>query len=163
MTLDLQLQKGREVDPTYQANADPIVKWAKEVYVANPSKARRLEEAWRGAAAQVGLAKAPWRIASGPVGAVTATMKRIAWALASWRYAYTGQGEVIDFQRVTPAEVRRKVVETTSRAILAAVALALAIAADFAPLRREGGAEFEKRSLWRRLKRKSRVARSRLR
>ena len=35
LTLDLQLQRGREVDPTYMANTEPIVQWAREVYGAS--------------------------------------------------------------------------------------------------------------------------------
>ena len=92
LTLDLHIQRGSEVDPTYMANVEPIVRWAKYVYGASRPRQERLAEAWRAAVGRVGLAKAPWRVVTGPAGAVIATMKRIGWKLVSWRHVPIGGG-----------------------------------------------------------------------
>ena len=124
LTLDLHLQRGKEVDPTYAATTEPIVKWGREVYAADGEKKSRLAEAWRGGVPRVGLARKPWGAVAGPAGAVCATMRRIGWALVSWRHARTEVGACIDMTRVPPDELRAKVIAATRKAILGRVEVA---------------------------------------
>ena len=89
LTLDLSLQKCRRVDPAFMANAEPLVKWVKEVYAASSERMADLDEAWRAAVGVVGLAANPWEQVVGPAGAVIATMRRIGWAMVSARHFRT--------------------------------------------------------------------------
>ena len=121
LTLDLHLQRGREVDPTYMANTEPIVQWAREVYGASKPRQERLADAWRASVGRVGLAQDPWKTITGPAGAVIATMDRVGWRLASWRHVHTSTGTSIDLQRTAPSEVKRRVIEATRQALLGQV------------------------------------------
>ena len=54
LTLDLALLPSMRVDPAYMANAEPLVQWAKAVFMASPERRAALQEARRAAAVTLG-------------------------------------------------------------------------------------------------------------
>jgi len=121
-TLDLMLQRPLRLDPTFRANAEPLIKWARTWYGGNPEERAVMSRAWRTQVAKIGLAPKPWKEVAGPAGAVVATLRRIGWASPAPGVWKEKGGVLLDLGEVTPAALKLKVAKATEAALWAELA-----------------------------------------
>ena len=114
-TIDMAVQKEKNVDPAYMLTAAPVEKWACRAYAGTTASHVVMEKAWCQAAAKIGDADDPWEHISGPAAAMIATVETVGWNMSNWHTIVMEDGETINLRSCRPALVVARVNEATER------------------------------------------------
>ena len=117
-SIDLVLQKQRDIDPAFAGNTLPLLQWAFKVKVAARCGDMRIldihRKAWCAAMANMAMCLQsddnPWKHIRGPASACIATIGRIGWdvpQMEGWKKWIDRDGRVIDLTVVSPHSLKK--------------------------------------------------------
>ena len=117
-TMDLHLQKQKDIDPAYAGNTLPLLQWATRINVAswNNDQVTLVQHSKAWAAAMANMAKClekgddPWRNIIGPASACIATLGRIGWDVPQafgWKQWIDREGVTIDLTVTCPYSLKK--------------------------------------------------------
>ena len=112
---------GQAIDPAFEANALPIVRWAAaawERWVAVEDLQIAADAVWPS-----GAEPPSWRSVAGPAAATAATLHRLGWTWASAVQFVDDLGEAWNSLRESPAAIRDAVYRSVRRWRIARIAL----------------------------------------
>ena len=104
-TVDMAIQKEKDVDPAYTLLTVPIQKWCLQAYDEDAERHDIQAKAWNNASAKANQTDDPWQAVSGPAGALIATLNEIGWSMVSWHEMVTHRGVRIDVTKARPTWV----------------------------------------------------------
>ena len=76
-TVDMALQKEKDIDPAYTLLTVPIQKWCVQAYDGDEDKHAILEKAWANANNKVGQAEDPWQVVAGLADTSSLLLRRL--------------------------------------------------------------------------------------
>ncbi|CAK0850322.1 unnamed protein product [Prorocentrum cordatum] len=110
----LAFNKGRQVpqvDPSFLANALPLMMWCKAIFMQWSSEAQ-MQTAFDKAKKEVARG---WRGVIGPAGAVVQTLIRLGWTGTSWCRWVTSTGLSLDLRELGPRTIKALLDDTTEQ------------------------------------------------
>ncbi len=115
LTLGFIAHRVKHLDPICSLGIEPIVHWAKQVWMRAGGRLGIMKLGWRYASRKLAAAKQAWRVVSGPASATIASCTRLGWEMVSAVEVVSDIGVSFNLLEYSPLRLKRRLLEACER------------------------------------------------